>query len=150
MHFMSMFWNIKGLFIALVMIISTSCSVHKYTVYDRAFSKVKIDLNKPDQAVILINNSYCAPCLPTLRDSLDTVYNSTILVCLIDKSKASATLKMLELESSNLKFDKVYFQFHKKSDAYKSRITNRLYRKYDSVAAPFALINIDGKIVKVF
>jgi len=146
---MNISWNSK-LFFCLGIFFLLSCSNVRFTVFDKTMSKKKIDLSQPDQAVILINNSYCAPCLPVLRDSLNAIYKNCILVCLVDKSTSAMSFKSREISNDNLSFDNVYFQFHRKNDPFQYRISNRLYRKYDTHKSPYALIKVNDSIVKVF
>ncbi len=146
---MNISWSSKFLF-GFVLFLLFSCSSERFIVYDKAMNKKKIDLSQPDQAVILINNAYCAPCLPTLQDSLSAIYENCILVCLVDKSTSAMVFKAREISNDNLTFDNIYFQFHKKNDPFQPRFSNRLYRKYDTYKSPYALIKVNDSIVKVF
>ena len=143
-------WNYKSLLWCCLFFFTVACSSTKYTVYDRGMNKTKIDLSQSNQAVIMINNSYCSPCLPMLKDSLSNANKNCILVCLVEKSKSAILFKAKELNNSNLLFENVYFQFYKKNDPYSPRRTNKLYRKYDSVKAPYALIRVNDSIVKIY
>lgn len=112
--------------------------------------KRTIDLSDSTKLFILVNNAYCAPCLPKLIDSANTLHKAYVVISLSEKSKSAMKFETTELKKNGINPKSIYFQFSKKEDPFTFKKNNKIFMDFDSVVSPFALTWVDGKIVKFY
>ncbi len=135
---MNIFWRFKVILVFLFAL--SSCRNSQYKVYSSNLKKNWINLSDTNTVVILKNYVACSGCIPELVDDYTLKKKKIIIVSLVDKDPVALKMAQKDLGYIHANQLSIFYQFHKKTDPYSYRFSNKIFRKFDHFESPIVLL----------
>lgn len=145
-------FNVKSSIVVIgcfILLTTASCSQSKYKVYDQELNSLKIQLKNKDKVFILKDFTTCIDCLREVV-SFYTDKKEVILISVVSKSISAIVREKKEINRLINDSVQVYFQFSKKKNPYRYRVSNRIFEKYSNrrTSPIIIIVNSEGEITR--